>query len=498
MADDVFLHGIASGDPTADAIVLWTRVERPGPVGWWLAADDAGVEVVASGTVDAHPDHDLTLKVDVGGLAPGTSYWYGFEADGRRSPTGRTRTLPGDDAERIRFAFTSCAKFNAGYFNAYDRIAERDDLAFLLHLGDYIYEASNTPPASQTPGADIGRPFDPLHECVTLDDYRTRYRQYHRDPSVQHVHARLPFVTTVDDHELADGAWRGGASEHKPEYGPWEQRVAAALRARSEWLPVRDDPQDALRIHRTVGIGSLADLFVLDTRSRRDEPCAGDACNDPSRSALGDAQRAWLFDGLRRSTARWRLLANPSIFSSTFHPELDPDLLGPLQKLKLVDPATGKLDHDQWDGYQGERAALIEVIEAIGDTVVLSADVHVGLVAQVREDPWGPLTDDPPVAIELVSPSVTSQNLDDKLGYAVGGSAEAQERFIATHPHVQWCDFDHHGYVVVDLDAERLAASFWAVDGVLERTDGERCLARFTIAHGADNRAVGGGISPRP
>ena len=494
MTGDVFLHGVASGDPTDEGIVLWTRVERPTAVGWWLATDDQGSAVVASGEARAEPDHDLTVKIDVGGLAAATTYWYGFEADGERSPVGRTRTRPGGDAERLRFAFTSCAKFNAGFFNAYERIADRDDLDFLLHLGDYIYEASNTPPASQTPGADIGRPFDPLHECVTLDDYRTRYRQYHRDPMVQRVHASLPFVCAADDHELADGAWRGGAAEHKPEYGPWEGRVADAFRARREWLPLRDDPEDALKVHQSVHVGSLADLFVLDTRSRRDEPCAGDACQDPGRSALGAEQRAWLFGEMASSAARWRLLANPSIFSSTYHPDVDPELLQALQKLKLVDPATGDRDHDQWDGYLTERAALVDLITRIGDTVVLSADVHVGLVAQVREDPWGPLTDDPPVAMELVSPSVTSQNLDDKLGYEMGGSSVDQERFIATHPHVQWCDFDHHGYVVVDLDAERLRASFWAVDQVLEPSDGERCLAEFTIAHGADNRAVGGPV----
>lgn len=493
MTGELFIHGVASGDPTSDAIVLWTRVEAPGPVDWWLATDEAGTAVGASGTVAADTEHDLTVKVDATGLDAGTTYWYGFEASGQRSPTGRTRTLPGDGADHLRFAFTSCAKFNAGFFNAYDRIADRADLDFLLHLGDYIYEASNTPPASQTPGADIGRPFDPLHECTALDDYRTRYRQYHRDPSVQHAHASLPFICAADDHELADGAWRGGATEHKPEYGPWSERLSNAFRARREWLPTRDpDPADPDRVHRSVAIGELAEIFVIDTRSRRDEPCPGDACHDQDRSALGAEQRAWLFDGLRRSTARWRLLGNPSVFSSLFHPDLEPDLLEPLQKLKLIDPSTGERDHDQWDGYLAERGALVDLITTIGDTVVLSADVHVSLVAQVREDPWGPLTDDPPVAVELVSPSITSQNLDDKLGYDMGGSADAQARFVATHPHVQWCDFDHHGYVVVDLDADRLAASFWAVDAVLERCDGERCLAEFNVAAGADNRAVGG------
>ena len=155
----------------------------------------------------------------------------------------------------------SCAKFNAGFFNAYARIAERDDLDFVLHLGDYIYEASNTPPKTQTPGADIGRPFEPVGECRTLADYRTRYAQYRRDPDVQRLHAALPMIATLDDHELADGAWAGGADAHDPaEHGPWERRRDEAFRARWEWLPARPpDPADPTRVFRTIAVGELAE-----------------------------------------------------------------------------------------------------------------------------------------------------------------------------------------------------------------------------------------------
>ncbi len=178
------------------------------------------------------------------------------------------------------------------------------DLDFLLHLGDYIYEASNTPPTSQTPGADIGRPFEPLHECVTLDDYRTRYRQYRSDPDVQLLHAAHPVIATLDDHELADGAWRDGAAEHRPEYGTWAERRATAFRAREEWLPVRRvDPTDPSGCGGDVAIGSLRDLFVVDTRTHRDQPTPEPGMSDPDRSALGPrparvaASRAGRLDG---------------------------------------------------------------------------------------------------------------------------------------------------------------------------------------------------------
>ena len=222
------------------------------------------------------PMHRLTT--------PSASMW---PTSGRTRPTGTRSRSPASDRpsaargpchpgrlDRIRFAQCSCSKYNAGFFNAYARIAERDDISFVLHLGDYIYEASQTPPASQTPGADIGRDFEPLHECVTLDDYRRRYAQYHADPDAIAMHAAHPVIATIDDHELADGAWRDGADEHRPERdGPWSERRRAALRARREWTPLRlPDPADPERIFRSVAIGDLADLLLIDTRSRRDRP----------------------------------------------------------------------------------------------------------------------------------------------------------------------------------------------------------------------------------
>src|SRR5688500_2237157 len=266
---NTFAHGVASGDPTGEAVVIWTRLSGqayPAEVAWEVALNPGFARIAASGYTTATAERDWTVHVDVHGLRSATTYYYRFQAAGQQSPRGRTRTLGTGPIEHARFAFMSCAKFNAGHFNVYSRVAARDDLDFLLHLGDYIYEASNTPPASQTPGADIGRPFDPLHECVTLDDYRTRYRQYHRDPMVQRVHASLPFICAADDHDLADAAWRGGAAEHKPEYGPWEQRLADACRARQEWLPPRHDPADSLKVHQSVRAVGLADPYVLDTR----------------------------------------------------------------------------------------------------------------------------------------------------------------------------------------------------------------------------------------
>jgi alkaline phosphatase D len=384
----------------------------------------------------------------------------------------------------------SCAKFNAGFFNAYDRIADRarrGDVDFLLHLGDYIYEASNTPPANQTPGADIGRPFAPLHECVTLDDYRTRYRQYGADPSVQRLRASLPIIATLDDHEFADGAWRGGADNHdEAAFGPWNDRKATAFRVREEWLPIRrPDPTDPSRVFRSVALGDLADLILTDSRSRRDLPVPAPAMYDPDRTAMGPEQRAWFLDTLTRSTATWRLWGNPSVLSPTFHPNLPEDLLPAMKKLKLVTPDGASYDHDQWDGYPAERDAILSHVEAgIDDLVVLSGDIHVGLACEVHRDPYT-AGDAEPITAEIVTASVTSQNLDDKLGYPYGGSQAAQDRFVEAFPHARWTDFDGHGYVLIDVDQARLEAQWWFVDDVLALDDHEFCPAAFQVHRGS-------------
>jgi alkaline phosphatase D len=448
--------------------------------------DEAGT-LVAAGEASAGPTTDHTVSVDVGGLRPGAQYRYGFEAAGVASPIGRTRTLPATDATAIRIAQVSCAKFNAGFFNAYARLADRRDLDFVLHLGDYIYEASNTPPASQTPGADIGRPFDPLHECRTLADYRSRYAQYRSDPDVQAVHAAHPFVATLDDHELADGAWRDGATEHRPERdGPWAHRRAAAFQAREEWLPIRrPDPSDPERVFRRIPLAGLADLFVLDTRSRRDRPQPPPEMYQVHRSALGPAQRAWLLDGLAASTAPWRVIGNPSVLARTWNDDLPERVRRALAKVKLIEADLHGPDWDQWDGYPIERYALLGHLRdrAIRDVVVLSADVHVGMANVLHDDDT---TDGIPVAVEFVNTSLTSQNLDDKMGWApLTDSLEIAEAFLRGMDHIRWVDFDSHGYSLVTITEAAVTSEWWAVDGILERSAGQRRVAAWTVRRGS-------------
>jgi alkaline phosphatase D len=489
----VFRHGVASGDPTADSVVLWTRVgdaDGPVDVGWWVDADATG-ERVAEGVVTADADADHTVHVDPGGLEPDTRYRYGFSAGDDASPVGTTKTLPGPGAERLRFAMCSCAKYSAGYFNAYARIAERaerGELDFLLHLGDYIYEVSNHPPPSQTPPADIGRDYDPDHECVTVEDYRRRYAHYRSDPDVQRLHSTLPVIAAVDDHEFADGVWRDGSIEHRDDRdGPWADRRAAAFRARWDWQPYRmPDPAEPERVWRTVPLSDLADLLLIDTRSMRDEPVgSAGRMADPSRSQLGPAQRAWLLDAIAGSTATWRVLGNSSVMAPVWDPRLPPEAREAMRVLKMVNPAMDGPDGDQWDGYAAERDAILAAIEATGDrnTLVVSGDVHIGMANLLQRNPTG--ADARTVAAEFVTTSLTSQNVDDKKGWAPRTlSVPAERAMVEAVPYVQWVDFDSHGYVVVELTPERATGRWWFVDTVLERSDGERLAATFAVDRG--------------
>lgn len=478
-----FAHGVASGDPLDDRVVIWTRVSgEETTVDWAVATDSEMSNVIRSGTARTKESSDLTVKVDVDGLEPGSTYFYRFEALGSVSQVGRTKTLPSTGTDHIRFAMVSCAKYNAGYFNAYSRIADREDLQFLLHLGDYIYEAADKPPPSQFPGADIGRHVEPTHECKTLDDYRRRYSQYHRDPDVQRLHLAHPIVPTVDDHEFADGVWSNGSVEHREDRdGPWAQRRAAAFQARWEWLPARPPDVSSLeRVWRRVPVSDLADIFLMDTRTLRHEPMGGDALLDPDRSQLGAEQLDWLLDELSRSNSHWRLIGNSSVMSATWNDQIPEEAKPSLIALKMITSDGLAPDPDQWDGYPIEREKILRHMkdERIDDVVVLSGDVHVSIASEL----W---IDDESVAVEFVTPSLTSQNIDEKLGWEPRTKSVAvEEAYAKAMPHYAWCEFESHGYVLIDLTRERLTGQWWYVDTVLESSDGERLGGSWAVERG--------------
>ncbi|MFD3453676.1 alkaline phosphatase D family protein [Streptomyces sp. NPDC058691] len=477
-----FLHGVASGDPLPDGILLWTRV-TPAPeavpgsglgpateVTWTVATDKALTSVVASGTATTTAASDHTVKADVRGLQPATDYWYGFTAGGVNSPVARTRTAPADNATaaRLRFGVVSCSNWEAGYFASYRHLAARGDLDAWLHLGDYIYEyASGGYGARGT----VVRPHAPAHEIVTLADYRTRHGRYKTDADLQALHAVAPVVAIWDDHEFANDAWSGGAENHtEGAEGTWTARVAAAKQAYFEWMPVR--PSIAGTTYRRLRFGKLADLSLLDLRSFRSQQAGvgSGSVDDPNRSITGRAQLDWLKAGLKASDTTWRLIGNSVMISPVAFGALPDYLLAPLAKL-LGLPGEGlAINPDQWDGYTDDRREILAHLRdnGIGNTVFLTGDIHMAWANDVPvKAATYPLSAS--AATEFVVTSVTSDNLDDILKVAPGTVSPIAEAAVkVANRHVKWVDMDSHGYGVLDITGERAQMDYYVLS---DRTD---------------------------
>ncbi|GAA0799355.1 alkaline phosphatase D family protein [Spirilliplanes yamanashiensis] len=490
----VFAHGVASGDPLPGGILLWTRVTpEPGatpgsgagpvvPVTWQVAADPAFAAVVAAGEVAAGPDRDHTVKVDVAGLLPGTTYWYRFGCRGQWSATGRTMTAPAAEAavSRLRAGVVSCSNWEAGHFAAYRHLAARDDLHLVVHLGDYLYEYGT---GDFDAGGRTVRRVEPPHEVLTLADYRVRHALYKTDPDLQALHAAVPWVITWDDHEVANDQWSGGAENHTPATeGDFGARLAAARQAYAEWMPVRLGPDGA--IYRRFRFGRLAELSMLDLRSYRSQQTSGVAVDDPDRTITGAAQLGWLQDGLVASAARWKLVGNPDMISRVDVATLPAWLLGPLGRLLGI-PANGyAVNTDQWDGYTADRDSLVGVLRRnrVRDVVFLTGDIHTSWANELVTR--GSAT---PSAAEFVVPSVTSDNIDDFLGTPAGGplSLLAAGVVRAANPHVRWTELDGHGYGVLDLTPDRCRMDWYHLADRTRRDSTARWVAGFSVAAGS-------------
>ncbi|MGW0457857.1 alkaline phosphatase D family protein [Streptomyces tendae] len=481
-AAPAFLHGVASGDPLPDGVLLWTRVtpvpeaipgSGTGPdteVSWVVATDRALTNVVAKGSVTATAASDHTVKADVRGLAPATDYWFRFSAGPTDSPVARTRTAPAHDAAvtGLRFGVVSCANWEAGYFSSYRHLAARGDLDAWLHLGDYIYEYGTGEYGTRD---TVVRPHSPAHEILTLADYRIRHGRYKTDPDLQALHATAPVVAIWDDHEIANDTWSGGAENHtEGAEGSWAQRQSAAKRAYFEWMPVR--PAIAGTTYRRLRFGKLVDLSLLDLRSFRSQQVAlgNGEVDDPERTLTGRAQLDWLKSNLASSDATWRLVGNPVMISPFAVGSLPASLLRPLAELLGLPKEGIALNTDQWDGYTDDRRELLAHLRAhaIRNTVFLTGDIH---MAWANDVPYNagtyPLSAS--AATEFVVTSVTSDNLDDIVKVHEGTvSAIAAPVIRAANRHVHWVDTDRHGYGVLDITADRAQMDYYVVS---DRTD---------------------------
>jgi len=497
---DLFQHGVASGDPLSDRVILWTRVtpRKPRPsieVRYVVATDPKLRRVVARGEVRAQASRDYTVKVDPVGLRPGTTYYYRFAVEDAKSPIGRTKTLPVGPTSSLRLAVVSCSNLAAGYFNAYRRVAERADLDAVLHLGDYIYEYGAGQYGSvRTP--------EPATEMISLDDYRMRHAQYKRDADSQEMHRQHPLIAIWDDHEIANDAWQNGAENHaEGAEGSWSDRVSAGLKAYFEWMPVRmPDPANPRRDQRAFQFGDLIDLAMLEERlgaRSKQLPAtiptpqgnvfvqAGEFA-DPSRTLLGTEQETWLTERLRGATTRWKVIGQGVMFAQL-----------KLQGAPLAFGGGAFFNSDQWDGYQPARDRIYDVLKGdashppVNNCVILTGDIHSSWAADLSQDPnnpvvpaggYNPITGEGSRAVEFVGTSVTSPGLDDPTGQTAA--------FVRSqNPHFKYVELNKRGYMLLDVTPQRVVSEWWYVDTVASISNVQTFGVAFEVAYGSNRLA---------
>lgn len=525
-----FQHGVASGDPLADRVILWTRVSvddesASGPeVAYEVALDRGFEQVVTTGAAPALASSDRTVKVDVAGLAPGTEYYYRFSLGETRSPIGRAKTLPVGPTAEFKLAVFSCANYPFGYFNVYRHFANAEPVDAALHLGDYFYEYGPDGYGAET-GDELSRAHSPARETVTLDHYRARHAQYKSDPDLQAAHAAAPFITIWDDHESANNATPTGAENHDPDEGEgeWSARKAAAIRAYFEWMPIREPEPNRPRsaIWRSFEIGDLATLTMLETRLTVRSPeifpselpipadaADGDAAvqaavdaflaervGDPARELLGAAQLQTIAATLNASTSSgkpWQILGNQVMLARVTSPNYVEELPFYVRQVAKRDEFIWEFlkrtrfripaNLDSWDGFPADRTRLYTAARtASANLVAFTGDTHCHWASRLTSD------DGAPVGVEFATSSVTSPSAYELLKAPGLHAGRLVER---ANPEVEMMEPYRRGYIRARFTADRVAADFITVDTVTSPAFTAKIAHQFTA-----RPAAAGGVT---
>ncbi|UWP83854.1 alkaline phosphatase D family protein [Dactylosporangium fulvum] len=467
-----FKLGVASGDPDADSVVLWTRL-APSPlnadgqggmgtadvaVDWQVSTTETFASLVASGTVTARYAEAHSVHVVAGGLDPDAEYYYRFRAQGHISPVGRTRTAPAVTTlgRDFTMAFASCAHFESGYYTAYRRMADdRPDL--ILHLGDYIYEGgAGSSGVRQHLGSEI----------VSLADYRRRYAQYKSDPDLQAAHAVAPWLVVPDDHEVENNYAGMVRADSSPALttAQWTARRTAAYQAYYENMPLRPANKNSgntIQLYRRVRWGQLATFHMLDTRQFRNDQACGDGwkvCADAdlaSRSLPGTAQENWLLDGLGQRLSNWDIIGQQVFFARQYD-------------------SGGASNMDAWDGYRASRSRIQQgfVDRGVRNPLVLTGDVHASWGNDLKADYANQSS--ATIGTELVCTSITSGG---------NGSATTTIPNGATNPHIKFYS-NRRGYVRTRITRAQITADFRGLASVTEHGAAATTLKSFAILDG--------------
>jgi alkaline phosphatase D len=501
-----FTHGVASGEPDIDSILLWTRFVAAGDVRLRVeVARDVGfTRLVGGGETNAEVNRDCTARITVRNLEPGRWYFYRFIApDGSMSVIGRTRTLPVGDVSKFGIGLFSCSNLGFGWFNAYAHACERSDLDLMVHVGDYIYEY----PLGSYPDLKSlipGRHIEPNHETVSLADYRLRYASYRLDPDLQRLHQFYPMIAQWDDHEFTNDAWADGAENHQPATeGDWSARKAVAERVYQEWMPVSDSRW------RDYQIGSLATLFKLETRiSGRSAPPDVEAAlkgrediaaalkefregvvNSTNRTMLGAEQEQWLRQSLRRSTAsrtRWQVIAQQVLMGEIIMPQDAAKWVGPespefirrrLRAGLAASRAGLPYNLDSWGGFPAARQRLLkDSADANADLVVLAGDTHNAWAQNLT-------VDNPRVGVEFATHSVASPGFE----YNLPGvdPREIARAIAANNPGLAYMEASRRGYTSILLTPESVSGQFHFLKTVRERNSALEDTQTLRVSRGA-------------
>jgi alkaline phosphatase D len=525
--DDIevrFAHGVASGDPLSDRVILWTRVtaqtNEDVDIAWEMAEDSEFRNIAQSGTVKTGPARDFTIKVDAAGLKPGTAYHYRFRRGDTISPAGRTRTLAVGSVQQVKLAVFSCSNYPTGYFNVYAEAAKLNDLDAAIHLGDYIYEYARDGYASRDSAA-LNRLSEPANEIVTLSDYRRRYAQYRSDPDLQAVHAKLPFITVWDDHELANDAWRDGAENHDPAIeGLFAARRQMAVQAYHEWMPIRTpDPGRPDRIYRSFDFGNLVSLHMLDTRligrdrqlDYRSYIGAGGTFNaaaftadvgNPGRQLLGTEQTNWLQGQMSKSTATWQILGQQVLMARMNIPaplvlqtisftnytalvakaQLATATLTAAEQQILAQPAI-PYNLDAWDGYQAARETVLGMARALDkNLVVLAGDTHNAWASDLAD------MNAQAVGVEFGVSSVTSPGFEEVFpNENPAAVAAGLEQIVGP---LVYAETQSRGFMVITATPAETRAEYRYVSSIKSKTYTTIAGKTLRTLPGAANRKI--------
>ncbi|MBJ7331579.1 MAG: alkaline phosphatase D family protein [Solirubrobacteraceae bacterium] len=490
-SDIAFSQGVASGEPTQNAITLWTHLDgldAPARVAFELSDDPGFGRILAAGEALADPADGGAARVRVEGLAPGTQAYYRFTSGGVDSPVGRLRTVrPPDSAEPTRIAVFSCQEFIAGHFWAHRDLAAQDDIDLVVCLGDYIYEQAFATTLS------IARPVRtdnsvPSGEAETLDEYRAKYALYHGDADLRAVRQQHSLVGVWDDHEVEDnyaGLVKGGAAENRRL--PFATRRANAYRAFFEAMPRLRDPAEADRIYRSIPLGA-AELFLLDTRQYRTNQvcdpsdgalqlgCPPQQYNRKFSTLLGAPQKTWLKSRLKTSPAPWKVIGTQVMIMS-------------------LDASPGwPLNTDAWDGYGAERAELIDHLEREGieDVTFLAGDIHTFFAGSVSRTGRARNTvagrSHGAFATEFVCGSITSPGISDRFA-----SNERDRRAVsrtidglvlANNPHMAYSNQAYKGYGLLTASSQELRVEYRAARDIRSAKPDVFRLAEFRVPRG--------------